>query len=275
MPDTVTTNYELVKPEINGSPNTWGNKLNDDMDVIDTNMKRIDDLATDAVLRAGSGTDPDDYIRAVLRYKDTVTPNNNLDLAHIALLKAWITNASPIGGAILWTGTIASIPVCWNLADGGTYNGVLTPNLRDRFIVGAGGDLAPGAFGGAATHNHSGNTGSTTLTAAQIPAHTHGVNDPGHIHNMNDPTHAHTQSIRGVQSNYGGGPSDSASVGITTTNTQFAYTGIVIFSGTTGISIAANTGGGGGHVHTIASADSRPPYYALAYIVRTKFPWDA
>jgi hypothetical protein len=274
MPDTLTANYGLTKPEINGSPNTWGNKLNDDMDVIDTNLKRVDDLATGAVSRAGSGTDPDDYIMEVLRYAETVSPANDLDLITVKLVKAWITNASPIGSIVAWGGTIASIPTCWALCDGSTVNGNLTPNLVDKFILGAGGAITPGNFGGAKTHDHGGVVGGTAISVSQMPSHNHGVNDPSHSHSVNDPSHAHTQYVRSTQDNYGGGPSSSASASLTTTATLYAYTGISIAYAYTGISIAAN-GGGAAHNHTIAAANHVPPYYALAYLMRVKFPWDA
>lgn len=58
-----------------------------------------------------------------------------------------------------------------------------------------------------------------TTEDSQNLAHNHGVNDPGH---------AHSHYIRGVQSNYGGGPSDSASTGLTTTTSFAATTGITI-----------------------------------------------
>ena len=57
----------------------------------------------------------------------------------------------PSGGIIMWSGSIVSIPSGWYLCDG--TNG--TPNLRDKFIVGAGSAYAVAATGGAATHTHS------------------------------------------------------------------------------------------------------------------------
>lgn len=272
MADTSTANYALTKPEINGSPNTWGNKLNANMDVIDTNMKRIDNLATDAVLRAGSGVDPDKYIRAVLRYQSTVTPSNDLDLANVLLLKTWLTNISPIGSVIMWGGSVASIPLNWSLCDGTIQNGIQTVDLRDRFVVGAGFGYAPGNIGGATAHNHGGLVGYTAITPDQMPSHTHGVNDPGHAHGVFDPGHAHTQRIRNIQSNYGGGPSVSAGTGVENTTTDASGTGVGVYASGTGIYLSY-TGGSAGHTHSVATSDHRPPFYALAFIMRTKYPW--
>ena len=57
----------------------------------------------------------------------------------------------PPGGIIIWSGSLVNIPNGFVLCDGN--NG--TPDLRDRFIVGAGDSYAPGAVGGALTHTHS------------------------------------------------------------------------------------------------------------------------
>lgn len=55
-----------------------------------------------------------------------------------------------IGTIILWSGAIIDIPAGWVLCDGN--NG--TPDLRDRFIEGAGGARAPGDTGGNPIHQH-------------------------------------------------------------------------------------------------------------------------
>lgn len=56
----------------------------------------------------------------------------------------------PRGMICMWSGSATAVPAGWALCDG--TNG--TPDLRDRFIVGAGSTYASGATGGAATHKH-------------------------------------------------------------------------------------------------------------------------
>ena len=66
-----------------------------------------------------------------------------------------VINAFPSGGIIIWSGAASAIPTGWVLCDGNNS----TPDLRDKFVVGASnstGDttypgLSVGATGGAAT----------------------------------------------------------------------------------------------------------------------------
>ena len=70
------------------------------------------------------------------------------------------TTAVPDNVIIMWYGNLSSIPTGWKLCNGS--NG--TPDLRDRFIVGAGTSYAVGSTGG---------FDSVTLTSPQLPTHTH------------------------------------------------------------------------------------------------------
>lgn len=56
----------------------------------------------------------------------------------------------PAGVISIWSGPIALIPAGWALCDGTAG----TPDLRDRFVIGAGGSHVPDATGGSATHDH-------------------------------------------------------------------------------------------------------------------------
>ncbi len=66
----------------------------------------------------------------------------------------------PIGGIIMWDAAIGTIPSNYNVCDG--TNG--TPDLRDKFVVGAGSAYTLAGTGGAAT---------VTLSVAEMPAHNH------------------------------------------------------------------------------------------------------
>ena len=67
----------------------------------------------------------------------------------------------PSGAIIMWSGAVNAIPTGYVLCNGSNN----TPDLRNRFIVGAGSaDYSPGDTGGA---------DSVTLTIDQIPAHSH------------------------------------------------------------------------------------------------------
>jgi len=144
----------------------------------------------------------------------------------------------PSGVILMWSGSIASIPSGWALCDGS--NG--TPDLRDRFLVGAGNAYAPGATGGEDSHQ---------LTTAELPAHSHSVD----IVTSAAGAHAHTVPVSS-------GPAGTTSAvgvagtasGTIPTSSEAAHTHDV--SGNTG-----STGSDGAH-------ENRPPYYALALIMR-------
>jgi hypothetical protein len=70
------------------------------------------------------------------------------------------------GMIILWSGSVLSIPTGWLLCDGT----LSTPNLRDRFVVGAGSTYAVNATGGSAD--------------AVVVTHTHIATDAGHVHTV-------------------------------------------------------------------------------------------
>lgn len=94
-----------------------------------------------------------------------------------------------IGMIIIWSGSVSNIPTGWALCNGQTVNGQVTPDLRDRFVVGAG--LGTGNAGDLYSPGDTGGNKDTTLTTAQLPSHSHGINDPGHTHTMTGGAHDH------------------------------------------------------------------------------------
>lgn len=166
----------------------------------------------------------------------------------------------PSGVIVMWSGTVLSIPSGWALCDGS--NG--TPNLRDRFIVGAGTSYTVGGTGGSAdaivvTHSHT--MGSATFIGSAMAAHTHTITDPGHTHTIPDVGSAVND----------GGSIDSAPT-VTTPQTYFT-----VPSNTTGISInsasagtpAGTIGGSSDTTGTSGVGKNLPPYYVLAFIMKS------
>lgn len=154
----------------------------------------------------------------------------------------------PRGIITMWSGATNAVPSGWALCDG-TAN---TPDLRNRFIVGAGNSYAPGNTGGALSYtptvtvNAAGTgvqVGYHTLTEAEIPSHSH------RMQNMH----------------YQGNP-DNWDTG----NTVLSG-GNDLWSGATGGSQGHNhpiTDNGHAHTASASAVDSRPPYYALAFIMK-------
>lgn len=162
---------------------------------------------------------------------------NNTQIATTAFVTAAAAAAFPTGGILLWSGSIASIPAGFVLCNGSNN----TPDLRDRFVVGAGSAYAV---------NDTGGSNDSTL-----PTHTHTATST-----VTDPSHFHTTTFR-TTTKAGDGPTrihgpEGSQSSNDTLNTNSKTTGITV--GTTN----ANAG-------TSGVGTNRPPFYALAYIMKT------
>lgn len=172
---------------------------------------------------------------------------------------AFVHSLLPRGVILMWSGT--SAPTGWALCDG--TNG--TPDLRNRFIVGAGPGYALNSTGGATattvstqaagSHNHGGSTQSHALSVDQLPSHNHVFPGDDQIEWAN-----------GI----GGWTSRRVAT--------FGYDAVSRGSWGGGVWLTSDTGGNNGHAHSINSDGNHthaippittvPPYYALAYIMK-------
>ena len=148
----------------------------------------------------------------------------------------------PSGCILLWSGSIGSIPAGFVLCNG--LNS--TPDLRDRFIVGAGSSYAVDATGGSAnaivvSHTHTLSASGTTATAG---AHQHTLN-----------TTISAPQLINVQDDGSFTGDSGTSAG--TTATAGSHDHSVTVTGTT-----ASAGSSGTNANL-------PPYYALCYIMKT------
>ena len=172
----------------------------------------------------------------------------------------------------MWSGSTA--PSGWVLCDNSAAaQAAGAPDLRDKFVVGAGGLYGAGAQGGEATK---------TLGTANLPSHTHtpgsltatGGNHSHSFSGTGSNTHSH-----GIPKGSGGAEADISNyvpspqveyIG-TPFNTDNANISITV-SGTTGgsgnlsLGVGGNTGDQGGPMNQ--AFEILPPYFAIAYIMR-------
>ena len=138
------------------------------------------------------------------------------------------------GMIILWYGDTSNIPGGWVLCNG--QNG--TPDLRDRFVIGAGNNFNPGDTGG---------SNSVTLSEANLPSHRHFVvsNALGGQNRTNSNVSANNQVRKGT-----GAGNLYESYNLASTGSDAAA----------GRSSAVGSG---------TPFDNKPNYHALCYIMKT------
>eukprot|EP00483_Globobulimina_turgida_P006372 UN06382 len=85
----------------------------------------------------------------------------------------------PQGSIVMWSGTINNIPDGWMLCDGNND----TPDLRNRFIIGASDDHKLNSTGGNKQHSHHITVHGHRLTGNEMPSHSHNI--PGQWNNSN------------------------------------------------------------------------------------------
>lgn len=228
------TNYAVKDTLPSGNPQkiVRGTEIDAEFEAIETAVATKADLVSPAFL--GSPTAP--------------TPASNSDNTLLATT-AFVRDIIPAGVILMWSGSVATIPAGWQLCDG--TNG--SPDLRDRFVVGAGSLYGVGAAGGS----------KDAITVA----HSHGVTitDPGHTHAYVDRYYAEnsaslvgatsTAAIGGHNASLGGNGSDNDNNTYLTLNTNTS-------SATTGITAVTTSTGSSG------TDANLPPYFALCLIIK-------
>jgi len=200
-------------------------------------------------------------VRAAVSATGDLSYNSGTGQFSVSVPSAFVS-----GMIILWSGNTGNIPTGFVLCDGN--NG--TPNLTDRFVVGAGAAYSPGATGG---------NDSQTLALNQIPSHSHTINNHTHSFTTGNPNTSLTGSVTRIAETYqGAGTASGIFTKLGNINSPLTPSGVDsspaggfsidathTHSGTTGnpSNTGTNSQGGG------QAIDIRPRFYALCYIMKT------
>lgn len=169
----------------------------------------------------------------------------------------------PLGSIIIWSGSKSTIPSGWQICDGN--NG--TPDLRQRFVLGAGGGYAQGTTGGCKDHYHyigyhTGDNSGAFYVSGELhndSEHTNGVQNPKapkttallSAFAFNDDTPVYVESEIGAKTagwngNGGGGISDHSKLTAGNMITSRGYDAIT----------------------NATDVNCLPPFYVLYYIMK-------
>jgi hypothetical protein len=179
----------------------------------------------------------------------TTEPTSALVATADGLVKKITAAPIPLGGIIMWSGNISNIPnaLGWFLCDGSTQNSVVTPDLRDKFIVGSTADNADTTY----PSLRPGATLSNTAANAVVVSHQHtwtgSISPSNHNHGYTGVYGTGWPDESGDRTPAGGG--NSYPVKSQTKSVTLGVGGTV---GATGVS---------------ATNANLPPYYSLAYII--------
>ena len=215
---------ETAPPSISGSPGDLKGSVyinSEELWVANGNYQ----TSTSSWVRISSDTTPRTLVAGTAAFTPEVTANNSL-----LATTAFVHSIMPYGTIIMWSGSEAATPSGWALCDG--TGG--TPNLTDRFVIGAGNTYAVNATGGSAnavvvSHTH-------LFTGTALGTHFHGS---------------------GVASGGGGGSYYTAngSPEVNQISTQ---------------AVSAGTPAGTNSTEGVSGTNANlPPYYALCYIMKT------
>ena len=171
----------------------------------------------------------------------------------------------PVGLIVMWSGSVGTIPAGWALCNGS--NG--TPDLRDKFILGAGGATPPGTAGGGGPPSATINAGGghtpvaqgTALSVSNLPAHHHRL--WGTYSGGQGDTEPLANSGSAVAGNTDG---SKQWIEKTASNQQLVEDTGVTGSGATHTHVMDAVAD---HTHTATVAVELPPFYALAFIMFT------
>jgi microcystin-dependent protein len=199
---------------------------------------------------ANATTSSGDVVAGVAKVTQAVTNNTNTNYA----TTEFVHNILPKGVILMWSGSIATVPTGWALCNGDIVSGLTTPDLRNKFIVGADADVSS-----VAKSTVSGTALQTGGSAdSVVVSHSHGVTDNGHTHFIANTTDAGGTTTTNISSSLTLNRANGAEYHLQGTST--AATVGPTSSSTTGITINSQGETGTGK--------NLPPFYALAYIIK-------